>query len=150
MASKNLAKQNFDVFFPLIKKTSTIAHKFVTNTKPLFPSYLFIGTWSETPAWKSINSTRGVSKAVTLDGTYRPICNDLIDDLKSRCDINGVLKPDTNIKPGDFVKIKLGPINTFVGEVEKIDERQRVWLLINLLQQTTRTSIPIQNIYKIG
>lgn len=149
-ASKHLASQNFMVFAPLIRKTSRVAQKFVTNTKPLFPSYLFIGTWSKAPPWKSINSTRGVSKAITFDGTYRPVSSKLIEGLKCRCDDNDVVKPNTNITPGNTVKIEQGPFSNFIGEVEKVDDNQRVWLMIKLLQQKTRAQVSLNYISQIS
>ena len=40
-----------------------------------------LGTKNNIP-WKNINSTRGVSKAVTFDGIYRAMAPEIIDKLK--------------------------------------------------------------------
>lgn len=146
IATNNLRRQGFEVFQPLIIKTSREAKKFVTSTIPLFPSYLFLGSNFEQIPWKSINATRGVSKIVTLDGNYRPISEQIINSLKFRCDSNNVLKMKKSVRVGDRMKIENGPFSEFICEVENIDANQRVWVLIELLQQKTRTQVSIRDL----
>ena len=57
-ASKNLRRQGFDVFLPLVTKTTKKNNKFVDTTAPLFPGYLFMGSALDPVPWKSINGTR--------------------------------------------------------------------------------------------
>ena len=73
-------------------KTSKRGTKFISRLKPLFPGYIFLGTKLDNIPWKSINSTRGVVKAITLDGQYRSIDPEILHGLRSRCDQNGVLE----------------------------------------------------------
>ena len=145
-ASKNLKQQGFEVFLPLISKTSRSTKKFISKIVPLFPGYLFLGCGYNTIAWKSINATRGVSKAVTLDGKYRPVSITIINGLKNNCDANSLIKLDRNMVAGDRIKIGKGPFSEFVCEIEKVSENQRIWVLIELMQQTTRTQIPIEDV----
>ena len=44
MACENLRRQGFDVFLPLITKTTKKNGKFLDIKTPLFPGYLFMGT----------------------------------------------------------------------------------------------------------
>ena len=149
LAQKHLSRQGFDVFLPLIVKTSRNRGKFVNNLKPLFPGYLFLGTKIDKVPWKSINATRGVSKAVTLDGQYRAISNKIISSIKCRCDQNDVLKKMDNIEVDDRVKIESGPFADFVCKVDKIADRERAWVLIEFIQQNMRTEIALNNLSKI-
>ena len=55
--------------------------------------------------WKSINGTRGISKAVTLDGTYRSVNTKIIEGLKYRCDENGSFSMG-EVESGDRMKIE--------------------------------------------
>lgn len=150
IASTNLIRQNFEVFLPLISKTSKKGGQFINVIKPLFPSYLFIGSKLDQISWKSINATRGVSKAVTLDGSYRAIKKDIIEGLKYRCDLNGLIKLGKYITPNDRVKLEKGPFADFICRVEDIADDQRVWVLINLMQQTIRTSVSLCDLSKIN
>ena len=81
LASKHLRRQGFDAFLPLITKTVKKNGKFLDAKVPLFPGYLFMGTSIDPVPWKSVNGTRGISKAVTLDGVYRPVNSEIIEGL---------------------------------------------------------------------
>ena len=83
-ARDHLRRQGFDVFLPLINKTTKKNNKFVDTTAPLFPGYLFMGSALDALPWKSINGTRGVSKEATLDVVYRPVIVEIIEVLQDR------------------------------------------------------------------
>ena len=149
-ACENLRRQGFDVFLPLISKTIKKKGKFVDTTAPLFPGYLFVGTLMQPIPWKSINGTRGISKAVTLGGVYRSVSAHIIEGLQSRCNKNGVIQSLNGIVSGDRAKIERGPFSEFVCTVEQIKDGQRAWILIDLLKQQTRAEVSLDDISKIN
>ena len=148
-ASKHLMHQNFEVFLPMIIRTSKAPGKFVNKKTPLFPGYLFMGSISKEISWHSINATRGVSKAVPLDGKYHPVRSELIEGLKLRCDSSGIFRSDISITEGDQLKIEKGPFSEFICSVEEIADNQRIWILINLMQQKIRTLVSVADISKL-
>ena len=148
-AFDNLKRQGFDVFLPLIIITIKKNGKFINKTSPLFPGYLFIGTRIEPVPWKSINGTRGISKAVTLDGNYRSIDPRIIEELQYRCDKHGVIQSLDDIVAGDRIKIERGAFSDFICTVDKITDGQRAWVLIDLLQKQARTEISLSDVSKI-
>lgn len=149
LAIQNLKRQGYEVFLPLMIKTSKRRGKFVNSETPLFPGYLFIGTKLSQIPWQSINATRGVSKAVNLDGQYRAVDNQIIDGIRSRCNHNDVFKTVDKITSGDRVKIEKGPFMDFICNVDKIAADQRAWLLIDILQQKIRAKISMDDLSKI-
>ena len=149
-ASENLRRQGFDIFLPLITKTTKKNSKFFDTKVPLFPGYLFMGTSMHSIPWKSVNGTRGISKAVTLDGIYRSVDSRIIEGLQQRCDEYGVLQRFNDIVVTDRVKIERGPFAEFVCTVEQIKGDQRAWVLINILQQQTRAEVALDDISKIN
>jgi len=149
LASKHLQQQGFDVFLPFMVKTSKKGKRFVHNKIPLFFNYLFMGTTLNQVPWKSINSTRGVAKGVTMDGIYRTVNIDLIEGLRSRCDMQNVVRSEANITLGDKVRIERGPLAEFICKVEKFADRERVWVLIEMMRQRTRTAVPVSSLSKI-
>jgi len=149
IACKHLKQQGFEVFLPLIIRTSKKGQKFVDSTNPLFPGYLFMGSSRDPVPWKTVNSTRGVCKAVTLDGMHRPISTLVIEGLKLRCNRSGIIREMNKIEPGDRVKIDKGPFADFICKVEEISDRSRVWVMINLLNQQTRAEISMHNLSKL-
>ena len=107
-----------------------------------------MGTSIDIVSWKSVNGTRGITKAVTLDGIYRPISNQFIESLKCRCDEYDIVQKLSDIVAGDRVKIERGPFAEFICNVDKIKDNQRAWVLIDLLQKQTRADIPLAHLSK--
>lgn len=148
-ACGHLERQGFEVFLPLIIRTTQKNNKFLDTTAPLFPGYLFIGTSTDPVPWKSINGTKGISSAVTLDGVYRPIHNSIIEGLQSRCNEYGVIQMINDIVPGNRVKIERGPFAEFICTVDKIKDDRRAWVLIDLLQQKARSEVFLNDLSRI-
>ena len=109
-----------------------------------------MGTSSDPIPWKSVNGTRGVSNAVTLDGVYRSVNAHIIGGLQSRCDKDGVIQSLNDIVLGDLVKIERGPFAEFICTVEQIKNDQRAWVLINLLKQQTRAEVSLDDVSKVN
>lgn len=149
-ACDHLQRQGFDIFLPLIIKTTKKNGKFLDATAPLFPGYLFMGTSINPVPWNSVNGTRGISTAVTLDGVYRPVNTLIIQGLKYRCDEYGVIQRLNDIISGDRVKIERGPFADFICTVDAIHDDQRAWVLINLLQQQTKAEFSLNDLSKIN
>ena len=149
-ACENLRRQEFDVFLPLIIKTIKKNGKFLNTKTPLFPGYLFMGTSSEPIPWRSVNGTRGISKAVTLDGVYRPVSTHIIEGLQQRCNENGIIQRLDEISTGDLAKIERGPFAEFVCTVDDIQDDRRAWVLIEILQQQTKAEISLDDVSKIN
>jgi transcriptional antiterminator RfaH len=150
IACDHLRRQGFEVFLPHIVKTTKKNGKFLDAKVPLFPGYLFMGTLIDPVPWRSINGTRGVSAAVTLDGIYRSVSSDIVEGLKCRCSNGNVIRRLNDIVPGDRVKIERGPFAEFVCTVDNIQDDRRAWVLINLLQQQTKSEISLDNVLRVN
>ena len=146
MACENLRRQGFDVFLPLVTKTTKKNGKFLDAEAPLFPGYLFMGTSSDPVPWKSVNGTKGISRAVTLDGVYRSVSAHIIEGLQQRCDEHGFFKSLYDIDLGDRAKIERGPFSEFVCTVDQIKDDKRAWVLIDLLQQQTKAEVSLDDV----
>lgn len=149
-ACENLRRQGFNVFLPLIAKTTKKNSKFLNIKTPLFPGYVFIGTSIDPIPWTSINGTRGISKAVTLDGIYRSINSRIIESLKDRCDEYGVIRQMNDIVAADRIKIERGPFAEFICTVDDIQADRRAWVLIDLLQQQIRAEVSLDDVSKVN
>ena len=141
MAARNLARQGCDVFLPLAEQTRRTTQQFRTELRPLFPGYLFVGLKARAPSWRTLNSTHGVSRGVSLDGTYRPVPEALIAQLQNQCDEAGVFRAQDSYTSGDVVTIQTGPFASFLAEVMDMAPDQRIWVLIDLLGQKSRIAI---------
>ena len=146
MAARNLVRQGCDVFLPSLEQTRRRAQQFRTERRPLFPGYLFVGLREQAPSWRTLNSTHGVSRGVSLDGTYRPVPEALISQLQDQCDEAGVFRAQDVFTSGDVVQIQTGPFASFLAEVEDMAPDQRIWVLIDLMGQKSRVAVDHQDL----
>lgn len=140
-AARNLARQGCDVFLPLVEQTRRTAQQFRTDLRPLFPGYLFVGLQEHAPSWRTLNSTHGVSRGVSLDGTFRPVPEKLITQLQTQCDEAGVFRTQDTYTSGDVVEIQTGPFASFLAEVVDMAPDRRIWVLIDLMGQKSRIAM---------
>lgn len=141
LAKVNLERQGFKTFLPLQNVTTRSAHKFVDRHVPLFPGYMFVELDTAQNAWRKVNSTLGVARIVSLGGTPTPVPSAIINEFISRCDDDGILRPTLGLEVGQDVQVLRGPFANFVAKVEEISPDQRVWILIDLLGQSSRISV---------
>ncbi|WP_354689754.1 transcriptional activator RfaH [Lentibacter algarum] len=141
LAERNLTRQGFEVFLPMQDVTRRKAARFVSDLRPLFAGYMFVSADRDAAPWRAINSTLGVSRLVSFDGTPKPMPQELMASLMQRCDEAGKLLPPKTLNAGDLVDVLSGPFATFVATVEEIDAEQRVWLLMEFMGQSTRVHV---------
>lgn len=141
LADRNLKRQGFKTFLPLQMITRRQNDRFVSETRPLFPGYMFIRLDPKTSPWRKINSTYGVSRIVSFRDTPSAVPDGLVRALLSRCDRDGRVHTATSVAAGDNVTVIDGPFAEFVGTIETIDAEKRVWLLLDFMGQSTRIQV---------
>jgi len=55
-----------------------------------------------------------------------------------------------NLNKKFWLKIESGPFTEFIGHVDKIEENQRAWILIEILKQQTRAKVARSNLSKVS
>ena len=146
IAEGNLQRQGFKTFLPLQESTDRNNASFITNLKPLFPGYMFVAFDIQDAPWRKINNTMGVSKLVSFNDYPKPVPIDLVSGLILRCNASGKLLPPKQLNKGDEVQLLTGPFANFITTVEEIDAQQRVWVLMQLMGQSTRVSVNIEDL----
>ncbi|MEE9455429.1 MAG: transcription termination/antitermination NusG family protein [Paracoccaceae bacterium] len=141
IAERNLRRQNFQTFLPMHGETKRKSGQFTTTLRPLFTGYLFVGFDISKGGWRTINSTHGITKLVSFGSEPQPVPLDLISRLMLRCDESGRFLPARTLKTGDAVRISGGPFAEFAATVEEIAPDQRVWVLLDLMERTTRVAV---------
>jgi len=137
-AAKNLNRQGFETFLPLHDTTSRKLSRFINTSKPLFPGYMFIRFDRAESEWLKINNTYGVSKLITSNSKLQSIPTKFVDQLMKRYDLLGNLIPIKKLKKGDQVKVLNGPFANFVAIVEKYEDDQRIWILMDLMGRKSK------------
>ena len=138
LAAKNLNRQGFETFLPLHDTTSRKLSRFINTSKPLFPGYMFIRFDKAESEWHKINSTYGVSRLITFNSILKPIPTGFVDSLMKRYDLSGKLLPIQKLKKGDQVTVLTGPFANFIATVEKYEDDQRIWVLMDLMGRKSK------------
>ncbi|KEO58238.1 transcription termination/antitermination protein NusG [Thioclava indica] len=138
IARRNLERQGFDVFLPLIAMTKQRSRRFVTVKAPLFPGYIFVHDVSKSARLAAVNSTQGISRLVSFGNAPVTVPSHMLASLFARCDENGVLIEGSRFSVGETVSLTTGPFAEFVGRIESIDADQRIWLLLEFMGRQTR------------
>ena len=137
-AVKNLTRQGFETFLPLHDTTSRKSSRFINTSKPLFPGYMFIRFNKAESEWHKINNTYGVSRLIIFNSDLKSISTKFIDSLMKRYDLSGKLLPIQKLKKGYQVTVLKGPFANFIATVEKYEDDQRIWILMDLLGRKTK------------
>jgi len=145
-ANKNLIQQGFETFLPLHDTTSRNISRFINTSRPLFPGYMFIAFDKTESKWHKINNTYGVSRLVTFDSTLKSLPQTFVDNLIKRYDTSGKLLPIQKLKKGDQVKLLGGPFSNFIATVEKYEDDQRIWILMDLMGRETKIQTPLDTL----
>ncbi len=146
IAERNLNQQGFKTFLPLHDFTTRRGSEFLRSTKPLFPGYMFVSIQADGAPWYKISSTLGVSRLICQDGIPKRVPTEVVSGLISRCDSFGKLLPPAALRLGDSVEIKSGALANFIATVETIDSDRRIWVLMDIMGQTTRVQVASEQI----
>lgn len=144
-ALANILRQGFDAYLPRYLKRRRHARKADIVQSPLFPGYLFVEMDPDQARWRALNSTVGVSELVCSNGRPAPLPEDVIADIREREDARGyvVLGRQSALKPGDRVRITEGAMADQVGIFDCLSDRDRVFLLLDLLGRQVRVTMPL-------
>ena len=148
IAVRNLRRQNFEIFLPMIKHVRRVGSRFVDAQGPLVPGYMFIRLDFGLGGWRSVNSTYGVSRIVSFSNQPSPVPSELVQGLRARCDEDGLLGAAPDLEVNDQVTLQVGPFAQFLATVETLDADERVWVLIDLMGQKTRVNVGRQDVVK--
>ena len=141
-AEKNLNQQGFETFLPLYNTTSRNLSRFRNTSKPLFPGYMFIRFDRAETHWHSINNTYGVSRVITFNSILKSTPTTFVENLIKRYDLSGNLLPVEKLKKGDQVKVLKGPFANFIATIEKYEDDQRIWILMDLMGRKSKIITP--------
>ena len=145
-AERNLNQQGFNTFLPFEKVIKYKNQKYTFVKRPLFPGYMFVTFDKRNMDWHKINNTYRVSKVLISNNMPYLLPDTFINKMVLQCNQSGVFLPNKNFSKGDLVRIISGPFDNFLATVESIDKNQRVWILIELMGQSTRALVKAEKL----
>ncbi len=133
-AMRNLEQQGFTSFCPRFRKQRRHARRVDHSLAPVFPGYLFVRFDRQRDGWHAINGTLGVKRLVGPSAsTPQPMPAPAMAALIERCDGNLISGLFAELAPGQPVRLISGPFANRLAQVERLDGRGRVHLLLDLL-----------------
>lgn len=133
IVTSSLRNAGIEVFNPQLKQKKYMKGNYREIIGPLFPCYIFVKFNPATTAWM-IRYTRGVKKVVGGELPWT-VSDEIIDLIKSQ-ENKGIIeiKPP-ELKHGDRVTIKDGPLQGLSGIFEReISGQERVILLLTAIE----------------
>jgi transcriptional antiterminator RfaH len=110
-------------------------------TKPLFPRYIF-ARFKINDLYHKIRFTRGVSSVVSFGESPTPIDEEIIAIVQSYIKEDGFVRIDEEIRPGDRVIVKDGPLKNFAGIFEReMKDADRVRILLEAVSYQAHVEI---------
>ena len=146
IATQNLERQGFETFLPKMEITQRQKNQFVVKNVYVFPGYIFVCFDPHFITWTKINSTYGVSKILTFNKKPSEISSDLILELKIRYESNSNPTQKEKLQKGDSIKFYTGPFSDLIAKVENVDEKNRIWVLLEALGGNKR--LKLKNVEK--
>jgi len=135
-----LALNGFESYCPRLRVIRR-SHGRRIETRPcLFPSYTFVLIVS---GWWSARWCPHVTKLILNGVTPAVVADSVIDEIRSR-ERNGLveLPRRDGLKPGDRVRVLVGPLQGQLGLYAGMRPRERVLVLLALLGGQQRVELP--------
>jgi transcriptional antiterminator RfaH len=131
-ASSNLRVLGVPIFNPKIKERRYNQFSIVPTyvAKSLFPRYIF-ARFKIDDLYHKVRFTRGVYSVVSFGEGPTPIDEEIIMLIRSNIKEDGFVRIDEEIKPGDRVMVKDGPLKNFAGIFEQeMKDTDRIRILL--------------------
>lgn len=150
VAEANLERQRFEVYLPRLREQRRRGNRAVAVIGPLFPRYLFIRLSLELDNAAPVRSTKGVCGFVRFGDLPAVVPDHLVERLRRAADPqSGVHVLDKPLRRGERVTILEGPMAGLEAVFEARSGNERVIVLLDLLGQANRVSIPQRSIGRV-
>ena len=136
----NLVRQGYNVFFPKIKKSIIKFNKICNFIKPLFPGYVFVYL-KDNQSWSKINYTYGVFKILKFDKYLYFLPTDVFENIKSKCDRNGIFKKIESFHKGQRVQYCKNKLINMDAIFDETIDQNRSFIFIKFLRQKVKARI---------
>ncbi|WP_417432243.1 transcription termination/antitermination protein NusG [Kiloniella sp.] len=140
-AVDQVQQQGFDAYCPTFEAMVRHARKNSVRKKPLFPSYIFIRLTDFAVGWRPLMSTRGVKSLLMQNGKLSVLPEGFVSDLfdsEGRGEL--LLQVQSMLSRGDKVEVTDGVFGGLSAEVVRVPEKERIWLLLDILGRSVRVS----------
>ena len=131
----------FEVYFPRVRLQKTIRRVRRQVTEPLFPRYLFC-RFDFASNYRAVRYAHDVVNLVSFGDEPTVVTNQLICELRSWADEDGLVIAEQAFSCGDRVQIAVGPMQGLQAVIlEARSDCERVAVLLSILGCDARLTI---------
>lgn len=148
LAEGHLQRQGFTTYLPLCRKITRHARRVANITAPLFPRYLFVAIDMAAQRWRAINGTFGVNHIVSMGERPQALPDGVVDEIKAREAEEGLVDvmQDPPFEAGQTVQLTGGALADQVGLFQRLGEKDRVSVLLDMLGRKLEVQVPLQTV----
>src|SRR5262249_50402650 len=142
-AESNLRVLGAEVFNPKVRECQHIQYTNAPRyvTKSLFPRYIF-AQFNIDDLYYKVRFTRGVYNVVSFGGSPTPIDEEIVALTRSHIREGYFVNPPKDIRVGDEVVVKDGPLKDFAGIfVQEMRDADRVRILLQTVSYQAHIEI---------
>lgn len=149
--AQHLVNARFETFLPRIRAMVRGSKRPVSRVKSLFPSYLFAHLDLRDPnLYRMIKYTRGVRKILGDGIVPVPVPDEMIEIIRGRIGVDGVIEQKLTMKKGDTVRIRGGLFRDLIGILDKpVSAAGRVRVLLQIMQHQVRCELSAADIERL-
>ncbi|MEO3431182.1 transcriptional activator RfaH [Pelagibius sp. CAU 1746] len=146
-ARLNLERQGFRTYLPRYRRERRHARRRDVVRAPLFPGYIFVQIDLEDAPWRSINGTFGVNHLICYGEKPAAVPDGVVEEIAARENAEGLIElQPKGFRKGEALRIVSGALADCLGFFEKMADRERVVLLLELLGRKVRVEAPLRAI----
>ncbi len=145
-----LSPRGVEIFSPLIEAFLLKNGRMNRELKPFFPGYIF-GKFDLEQNYPLVRWAKGVKKVLGLGGYPTPISDEVVEIIRERTDIHGIVSVKCHFQANDVIRIKTGPLKDLLGIFERwVSDTERVRILLNLMGYQPAVEIHYSMVEKVA
>ena len=154
---RRIAREGLEAFFgeviiPTEKVVETKAGKKRVSEQKLFPGYLMVQMILNDETWYLVRDTSGIGDFTGSGGKPVAMSDQEVDRMLGKEDEKTVepARIKIDFSPGDVVKIKDGPFESFEGEIDEVDQASgKISVLIEIFGRHTPAELEYWQVEKV-
>lgn len=133
--------RDVEVFCPRIRYVKSTRRGKVWFTEALFPGYLLV-KFDLRDSLRAVSSAHDVTKVVRFGEDYPAIGGEMVEELKSEVDSEGLVTIADVLEPGVAVEVMEGPMMGMKAVVKRLlPAKARVQILLEILGRTSEVEV---------
>ena len=147
-AVQNLKRQGYECYCPCTRVVRRHARRSETVQRPFFPGYLFVRLDRTRDQWRPIMHSRGVRTVVRFGEELGMVPQGVVESLLAREEDEGLkpFAPAERLEVGQRISLNGTLFDDFVCTVQSIEPRDRVCVLLELMQHTVKMVVAAENV----